>query len=87
MGGCEPAVPDRLLVSSEEPLEPRRAIERLPFQTGSSSRSIVRPLTTTDRFHDCEAGPLSHPEPGRNSGVRSLDGGFESLAAAKGSRT
>ena len=34
--------------------------------------SIARSLTTTGLIHDCQAEPLSHPEPGRRSGARSL---------------
>ena len=29
--------------------------------------SIARSLTTTDLIHDCQAEPLSHPEPGKRS--------------------
>ena len=33
---------------------------------------MVRSLTTTDRFHDVEARPLSHPEPGWRSGAKTI---------------
>ena len=60
MGGCEPAVPDRLLVSSEEPFEAPAGAWEASVSDAFFVSSIVRSLTMIDCRDDDQAERLSH---------------------------
>ena len=59
-GSCEPAVPGRLLVSSEEPFESPTGDPEPSVSDAFFVSSIFRSLTTIDCGHDDQAERLSH---------------------------
>jgi hypothetical protein len=67
--GCEPLVTERSFVSSEEPFAASGDCEP-SVPDGFFVSSITQFLTKSAFFHGWKAGPLSHAEPRRKSGVR-----------------